>query len=187
METTIRDVRRARGFTLYDLARRCVPATTPQTVGRLENGTRTVSIAWLKRLAIAMDVEPKDLIFSAEKPELRVVADLGPKGASPPRRGAIIVPPSVSEGQVAVLVVASLGNYRAGDELWCDVLKGEDYARALNRDVLVPRAGSRFLFGRLINLHEEKMHILPLDAGARQHVVSSPEWLAVTRKLVRNL
>jgi transcriptional regulator with XRE-family HTH domain len=42
MITRIREVRRARGMTLDDVARRCTPATTPQTIGRLETGTRTV-------------------------------------------------------------------------------------------------------------------------------------------------
>ena len=35
MITRIREVRRARGMTLDDVARACVPPTTPQTIGRL--------------------------------------------------------------------------------------------------------------------------------------------------------
>ena len=37
------------------------------------------------------------------------------------------------EGQVAVTVTASIGDYRSGDEIWCETLEAEDYARALNR------------------------------------------------------
>ena len=44
MITRIREVRRARGMTLDDVAKACVPPTTPQTIGRLETGTRTVSV-----------------------------------------------------------------------------------------------------------------------------------------------
>ena len=73
-----------------------------------------------------------------------------------PRKSAIVVPPRVEESQVAVLVGGSLGDYRAGDELWCDTLESADYGRALNRDVLVPRPAGRFLFGRLINRDEEQ-------------------------------
>ena len=47
-------------------------------------------------------------------------------------------------------VSSSLGDYRAGDEIWCERLEPEDFAHALNRDVLVPRPAGRFLFGRLI-------------------------------------
>ena len=46
MITRIREVRRARGLTLDEVARRCVPSTTAQTIGRLETGTRTVSVGW---------------------------------------------------------------------------------------------------------------------------------------------
>jgi transcriptional regulator with XRE-family HTH domain len=51
MITRIRDVRRAKKMTLQDVADRCQPPTTPQTVGRLETGTRTVSVGWLNRIA----------------------------------------------------------------------------------------------------------------------------------------
>jgi hypothetical protein len=104
-----------------------------------------------------------------------------------PRKAAIVVPPRVEDGQIAVLVGGSLGDYRSGDELWCDTLKPEDYGQALNRDVLVPRPTGRFLFGRLINRDQEKLQILPLEAGGRQQVVTNPPWLAVAVKLVRSI
>ena len=56
-----------------------------------------------------------------------------------------------------------VGDYRAGDEIWCQTLRPEDFGRALNRDVLVPRPAGRFLFGRLINRDGEKLQILPLE------------------------
>jgi hypothetical protein len=86
-----------------------------------------------------------------------------------------------------VTVAASIGDYRSGDEIWCETLQPEAYVRALNRDVLIPRPAGRFLFGRLINRDEEKLQILPLEAGGRQQVVANPPWLAVATKLVRNL
>ena len=187
MITRIREVRRARGMTLDDVARRCDPPTTPQTIGRLETGTRTVSVGWLNRIANALGVEAQDLVEGGESAELKVAAILGAGGATAPRKTAIVVPPRVDDGQVAVLVAASVGDYRAGDELWCDTLAPGDYARALNRDVLVPRPAGRFLFGRLINRDEEKLQILPLEAGGRQQVVANPPWLAVVAKLVRAL
>jgi hypothetical protein len=66
-------------------------------------------------------------------------------------------------------------------------LDAGDYARALNRDVLVPRPAGRFLFGRLINRDHEKLQILPLESGGRQQVVANPPWLAVAVRLVRSL
>jgi len=187
MITRIREVRRARSMTLDDVARRCDPATTPQTIGRLETGTRTVSVGWLNRIAKALGVEAQDLVEGGDTSELKVAAILGPGGAMAPRKAAIVVPPHVEDGQIAILVAGSLGDYRSGDEIWCDTLAPQDYGRALNRDVLVPRPAGRFMFGRLINRDEEKLQILPLEAGGRQQVVANPPWLGMAVRLVRSL
>jgi transcriptional regulator with XRE-family HTH domain len=187
MITRIREVRRARGLTLDEVARRCDPPTTPQTIGRLETGTRTVSVGWLNRIAAALGVEAQDLVEGGEAAELKVAAILGPGGAMAPRKTAIVVPPRVEDGQIAILVGASVGDYRAGDEIWCDTLGPEEYAQALNRDVLIPRPAGRFMFGRLINRDAEKLQMLPLESGGRQQVVANPPWLGVARRLVRSL
>ena len=174
-------------MTLDDVAKACQPSTTPQTIGRLETGTRTVSVGWLNRIARALGVEAQDLVERGETAELKVAALLGPGGASAPRRAAIVVPPRIDEGQVAIVVSASVGDYRSGDEIWCEALAPEDFGRALNRDVLVPRPAGRFLFGRLINRDDEKLQVLPLDAGGRQQVIANPPWLGVALRLVRSL
>ena len=90
-------------------------------------------------------------------------------------------------GWVAILVAASIGDYRAGDEIWCRTLGPGEYSQALNRDVLVPRPAGRFMFGRLINHDEERLQILPLEAGGLQQVVANPPWLGRAVKLVRAL
>ena len=187
MITRIREVRRARGMTLDDVAQRCDPVTTPQTIGRLETGTRTVSVGWLNRIAKALGVEAQDLVGVGEAAELKVAAILGPGGAMAPRKPSIVVPPRVDDAQIAVLVGASIGDYRAGDEIWCETVQPGDYGRALNRDVLVPRPAGRFMFGRLINRDEEKLQVLPLESGGRQQIVANPPWLGVATKLVRGL
>jgi len=40
MINRIRDIRREKGLTLADVAARCHPQTTAQTIGRLETGMR---------------------------------------------------------------------------------------------------------------------------------------------------
>jgi len=195
MITRIRDVRRSRGLTLDEVAKRCDPPTTPQTIGRLETGSRTVSVDWLNRIARALEVDASDLVESGEdKAELPVAAVVGAAGANAPRRTAIVVPPRPKSGGMAVTVSASIGDYRAGDEIWCETLQPEEFGRALNRDVLVPRPAGRFLFGRLIGRETPdegeasgKLHLLPLGAGMRQQVVTNAPWLAMAVKLVRSL
>ena len=54
MLTRIRDVRKARGLTLADVAAACDPPTTPQTIGRLETGMRQLSLTWMNRIAAAL-------------------------------------------------------------------------------------------------------------------------------------
>ena len=187
MITRIREVRRARGMTLDEVGKACRPPTTPQTIGRLETGTRTVSIGWLNRIAAALGVDAADLVDHPERAELPVVAILGANGAVAPKRTALVVPPRVGAGQVAIIVTASIGDYRGGDENWCERLAPDDYARALNRDLLIPRPAGRFLFGRLIGREDGKLHLLPPGAGGRQSVVTDPPWAAMAVKLVRAL
>ena len=187
MITRIREVRRARKMTLQDVADRCQPPTTPQTIGRLETGTRTVSVGWLNRIARALDVEAGDLVQLAEREDVPVAAAIGPGGAHAPRREAVAAAPRPEAGAVAVTVTGGIGDYRSGDEIWCRRLAPEAFGTALNRDVLLPRPAGRYLFGRLIGREEGKLHLLPLGAGQRQLVVADPPWLAMATRLIRNL
>ena len=187
MITRIREVRKAKNLTLDQVGQRCDPPTTAQTIGRLETGTRTVSVGWLNRIASALGVDAADLVDHPERGELPVVAVLGANGAAAPRKQALVVSPRPAGGQIAMTVSASVGDYRAGDEIWCERLEPEQFGKALNRDVLVPRPAGRFLFGRLIGREDGKLHLLPPGAGGRQSVVADPPWAAVAVRLVRVL
>lgn len=187
MITRIREVRRAKKMTLQDVADRCVPPTTPQTIGRLETGTRTVSVGWLNRIAGALGVEAGDLVQLPDREDIPVAAMLGHDGAHAPRRAGVVIPPQPEPGLVAITVTAGIGDYRPGDEIWCTRLAPEDFGQAMNRDVLLPRPAGRFVFGRLIGREDGKLHILPLGTGQRQMVVTNAPWAAVATKLIRTL
>ena len=187
MITRIREVRRAKKLTLADVAERCDPPTTAQTIGRLETGTRTVSVGWLNRIAKALGVEAADLVELPEREDVPIAATLDHEGAHAPRRAGVALPPRPEPDMVAVTVASSSGDYRSGDEIWLSRLTPETYATALNRDVLVPRPAGRFLFGRLIGREDGKLHILPHGAGQRQTVVADPTWAAVAVRLIRDL
>ncbi|MEO5867674.1 MAG: helix-turn-helix transcriptional regulator, partial [Sphingomonas sp.] len=133
MITAIREVRRAKGLTLDDVARRCVPPTTAQTIGRLETGTRTVSIGWLNRIAEALGVAAADLVRLPDQAEVPVAARLDGDGVHAPRHASNVAPPRPAPGLVAITVVAGIGDYRAGDEIWCDRLAPDAFGNALNR------------------------------------------------------
>ena len=187
MITCIRDVRRARKLTLQDVADRCVPPTTPQTIGRLEMGTRTVSMVWLNRIARAMDVQAADLLDLPGRSDLPIAAVLQADGARTPRREGVALLPQPGPGMIAISVTSGVGDYRSGDEIWCSRIGPQDFVQALNRDLLVPRPAGRFLFGRLIGREQDKIHLIPLGTGSRQLVIANPPWAAVAVKLIRNL
>ena len=187
MLTRIREVRKAKGLTLLDVAERCVPPTTAQTIGRLETGTRTVSVGWLNRIARALGVESSELVTLTNRPELGVAAILSADGAQAPRKPLTLVPPAPTAAMIGIIVEAPQGEYRAGDTLWAENLASADFARAINRDVLVPRPVGRFVFGRLVAVEGSKIQVLPLTPGARQLVIADAAWLAVVKQLIRSL
>ncbi len=187
MITRIREVRRAKGLTLDDVAKRCDPPTTAQTIGRLETGTRTVSIGWLNRIATALGVTAADLVDLPGKENIAVAAYLGGDGAYAPARPSSFVAPLVDGDMVGLRIMASIGDYRSGDEVWCKRISPGDFATALNRDVLFPRPGGRFLFGRLIGREGDRLQILPLTPHARQQILTDPPWAAVATQLIRTL
>ena len=55
MINRIRDVRKHKRMTLADVAARCLPPTTAQTIGRLETGMRNLSLDWMNKIAAAAD------------------------------------------------------------------------------------------------------------------------------------
>jgi transcriptional regulator with XRE-family HTH domain len=110
MITRIRDVRRSKGLTLDEVAQRCEPPTTPQTIGRLETGTRTVSVGWLNRIAKALAVDASDLVETSDGcGDLPVAAIVGAAGAEAPRRTSSAIPPRPKADQGAVTFSASVG------------------------------------------------------------------------------
>ncbi len=187
MITRIRDVRRAKGLTLEEVGLRCDPPTTAQTIGRLETGTRTVSVGWLNRIAAALGVSTADLVDMPGQDNIPVAASIGADGAHALTKALSFAPPSAAGAMVGVRVTGAIGDYRSGDEIWCETIAADAFVRALNRDILVPRPAGRFLFGRLIGREGDKLLILPLGAGSRQQVVSDPPWAAVATRLIRQL
>ena len=187
MITRIREVRRAKGLTLLDVALACAPPTTAQTIGRLETGTRTVSVGWLNRIAAALGVTAGDLVDLPDRADLPIAAILTRDGATAPRHASVVTPPLPDGDMVAIRVEEGIGDYRRGDVLWCMRVAPDGFATMLNRDVLLPRPAGRFIFGRLIGREGDRLQILPLEPGGKQQIVTDPAWAAMTVKMVRDL
>ncbi len=193
MINRIRDIRRQKGFTLADVAARCVPPTTAQTIGRLETGMRSLSLVWMNRIAAALAVDPQVLVKADESVQPSFVARLTASGAEALTRpmDAVLEIANGNARLVVMAVEASAGDYRSGDQVWLRQVEPDDFARALNRDVLAPRPGGRFAFGRMIDRAEgpggDRIALLPPGAGQRQVVIDHPAWLGIAETLVRQL
>ena len=190
MINRIRDIRLQKGLTLAEVALRCDPPTTAQTIGRLETGMRNLSLVWMNRIAAALEVEPELLLRSEAAEPARIVATLEESGAEPASKALEAVVPSALSADAPYVVMAvetSCGEYRAGDQIWLRQHAPEDAANLLNRDVLVPRPGGRFAFGRLFAREGSRLGLLPPTSGQRQIVVDNPPWIAVAAMLVRPL
>lgn len=181
MITAIREVRRAKKMTLDEVARRCVPPTTPQTIGRLETGARTVSIGWLNRIAAALEVDAAELVTA---PEVPIVAVLGRDGAEEPDEPESATTLSARDDLVAMRVAARIGDYRPGDILWCARLAPENVASAKHHDVLVASRYGEFVFGRLIKTKTREV-VVTLPGGKKDRWVTGPAWVARVEALVR--
>ncbi|MDJ0977140.1 MAG: helix-turn-helix transcriptional regulator [Erythrobacter sp.] len=193
MINRIREIRRAKSLTLADLAAACEPPTTAQTIGRLETGTRTLSTKWMDRIGAALGVDPETLVRSEAQDRPRVIAELshGEAAALPAPREALF-PHELAQGSNSALmmvmeVTAAISEYRPGDLIWLRRIEASDAGRAINRDCLVPRAGGRFVFGRLIDTNGSLVGVLPVQSGQKQQVIDSPPWIGVTEMLVRRL
>ena len=195
MINRIRDVRRAKRMTLADVAARCDPPTTPQTVGRLETGMRNLSLDWMNKIAGALGVEPRLLLRSDhDDSSPKLIARFGETGAEALATPTDALLPSALGGPtsngadlLALAIDIGAGDYRSGDQVWLRRIGPEDFARALNRDVLAPRPAGRFAFGRMIDRQGARIALLPPGPGQRQVVIDNPPWLGVAEMLVRRL
>jgi transcriptional regulator with XRE-family HTH domain len=187
MMNRLREVRKARGLTLADVAARCTPPTTAVTIGRLETGTRQLTVPWMQRLAAALEVDPRQLLAQESDSEIPVAALLtgdGPQALTAPFS---LTPPLPLPGAIGLLVRDSQGDYRAGDQIWLEQLPPERFADAVNTDILVPRPVGRFAFGRLVATDGSRLQLLPARPGSRQTVIADAPWIARVHTLVRPL
>src|SRR3546814_19934849 len=109
-----------------------------------------------------------------EQESIPVAALLNHNGAHAPAKPATAIPPLASPGLIAVRVTAGVGDYRSGEEIWCERLMPAAVSGALNRDVPLPRPAGRFLFSRLLRREDSQLHRFPLGPGMREQVIADP-------------
>jgi hypothetical protein len=152
---------------------------------------RNLSLQWMERIAGALEVDPEMLVRSESNDAPQVVARLGANGpdALEETQDALLVTQISGSGDPLIVLEIDYphGEYRPGDQLWMRQIDPEDAAKAINRDVLVPKKAGRFAFGRLIDRRNDLGGILPPGHGEKQEVVSDPAWIGMAEMLVRRL
>jgi transcriptional regulator with XRE-family HTH domain len=167
METRIRELRKAKGWTLRQVAD--LVGTTAQTVQRLETANMTVSTDWLERFANAFSVRAVDLIRDRDVAGIPMYGRLGRDGAkrdvSVTDQAEHLSLTTPAQDPVAVRLSDAIGLYRAGSTLIGNRLANGNNIEAQGRDALVlSRDGTLFL-GRIV-LQDRRLIVVPIsDAG----------------------
>lgn len=187
--TRIRELRKARGFTLQNLAEKV--GTTAQTIQRLETDNMSVSVDWLQRIAPALGVDPS-LLLDATSP-VRGVRYLGELGIdcvikSARRLEDGLVPIDVpGKDPVAVRLTVRLGPYETGTLLIADKLDREDHETADGRDCLVELQGGPLLFRRIVAGRDGLTALVPYEAAGRVDRNLRLAWIAPVLMSIRYL
>lgn len=189
MKTRIREMRRQRGMTLQQLAESIRPEpTTPQTIGRLETGVRTVSLDWLARIAEALDCHISDLLEMPEHVDMPLIGTVGAQGmVSPSESSSIEIAPSAIR-PVAVRISQRYGSFETGDLLICDRYDDADMGNAIGRDAVVKTAEGHLLLRHVIRgARADSYTLVPLTPGDSILYDTRLQWAAVVKNLFRSL
>lgn len=189
MKTRIREMRRQRGMTLQQLAESIRPEpTTPQTIGRLETGVRTVSLDWLVRIADALDCHVSDLLDMPERPEMELLGTVGPQGKVTPSEEELVELASSALRPVAIRISQRLGRFEAGDLLVCDRYEGADMDNSIGHDAVVRTADGHTLLRHVIRGAQPGTYtLIPLTQGDSILYDSPLLWAAAAKTLLRPL
>jgi len=151
LHARLREIRKAKGLTLQEVAERIRPEpTTAQTIGRLETGVRTLTLDWVHRIADAMQVDPAELISLPQGGDIPIDGAVSASGHVADRQEGILTLRLLARDPVAVRIADNMGQYRAGDVVICERLAPEDLRRAAGSDCLVTNADGRRHFGKVI-------------------------------------
>lgn len=187
MNNRIRALRKARGWTLAQLAERIIPdPPTAQTIARLETGTRTLSMTWLDKIAAALEVSPQNLLTLSKGPTSPVIAAVGIAGLS-----AFAQPPEIdltvmAQNPVAIEFETAKGRYSPGDILVFDRLDGAQ--PVFLDEALVKTKSGDLLFGSLFPATPQRPATIASPAPyASLTDIIEPEWTARAVCLIRRL
>ena len=188
--TRIRELRKARGLTLQQLAE--MVGTTAQTIQRLETDNMSVSVDWLQRIAPALGVAPPILLdgHNMERSarflgNLDVDCIVRPGAKQNPTQSIPISVPG--KDPVAVRLTSRLGPYDCGTLLVADRLDDDAFASADGRDCLVEISDGTILFRRIVYGRDGLTALVPYETARAIDRDLSIDWIAPIVMSVRYL
>ncbi len=115
IHSRIREIRKEQGLTLQDVADRA--GTTAQTIGRLETGTRTLSLNWVNRISRALGVDAGLLLALPEKGDIEIFGEIGKTGHIFKKPGGTVSTRLFAANPTALKIKENIGPYMTGDIL----------------------------------------------------------------------
>ena len=179
MRTRIREFRKLRGFTLKQMAGKL--NTTPQTVQRLETANMTVSTSWLEKFALALSVEPSDLLGARSKSEIQLIGYVDERGRINHRANETSTNFHIevlADDPVAVRVEIAAGPYEAGTVLIAGRFRDEDIENAHGKDCLVGLVDGPVLLRRVIRGRNKGWTLVPHENGGEVQYDRPLAWVA---------
>lgn len=178
LTTRIREIRKRRRLTLQALADRV--GTTAQTIQRLETDNMMVSIDWLRRIGVALDLAPGELVTADRLATLVCIGEADAEGAVQPmspvdQRLAVRMP---DLEPIAVQLTHSIGTFAAGSVL---VGSRVDHARAIDsagRDCIVATVDGRVLVRHVARTRGGKIVLRQPGGGGTSEPASDIDWIA---------
>lgn len=150
IRSRIREIRKARGLTLQQVAE--LADTTAQTIGRLETGMRTLSIDWVKRIALALDADPSELLSLPREGDLEITGRIAIDGSVVHHSGGTVAPRLLAGDPIVLRMEQNAGAYREGDVVVCDRKNGGvRFSDKIDHDCLVSLDDGRQIFARVIS------------------------------------
>jgi transcriptional regulator with XRE-family HTH domain len=187
MKTRIREIRRAKGLTLQELAEKIRPEpTTAQTIGRLETGARKTTLDWLVKIADALEVHPSELVDFGGEDEIPVMGLLTQGGHVAPAGAESLHLTAPARHPVAIKVAHPFGDFEVGDTLVCETARGPDLDDCVGRDCLATTAEGDRVFGRLIKGRgTDRYTVVPLGDEGEVVYDAALKWAARPVMLLR--
>ena len=184
-ETRLREIRKKQKLTLEDVAKRCTPPTTAQTIGRLETGMRTLSVNWIERIAGALKVDPQELIGIPEAGDIKVLATLDKKGNINAIDELFSLRLSITN-PVAVRITGNIQGFIEDDMLICSLMLPTQFKDAVGQDCLVIEE-DKMAFGKLLNYDGVSAEVAVTKNSKAQVVTFKPTEIAPYKYLIRAL